>query len=177
MLLALLPVALAGAAYAIFNLKVFGVALPISGEVKSLGGLQLNHALIDQIAVFLHGSRILAVFLNTFIGRPILLFCLTVLFLIALARTWTVWAIGLGYLIGFLLFSLKLVAFSSWVIWPWYSFPTLIGFFVIFLAIDRRLCRSTFKLDRRVEALAVPRCAGGLRLAGAVLCGKAWAKF
>ena len=158
LLLAFLPVALAGAAYAIFNLKVFGVALPISGEVKSLGGLQLNHALIDQITSFWHQSSTIkgaVAFFNSFVGRPILIFCLAVLCLIALARTWTVWAIGLGYVIGFVLFSLKLVAFSSWVVWPWYAFPALIGLFVIFLAVDRRLCEITVKLDRRIEALAI----------------------
>ncbi len=157
-ILALLPVALAGAAYAIFNFKTFGVALPISGEVKSMGGLQLNHALLDQVKSFWNQTGALkgtVEFLNSFVGRPILIFGLALLCLLASARTWTVWAIGLGYLAGFLLFALKLAVFSSWVIWPWYSFPTLIGLFVIFLAIDRHLAKTTIKFDRRVEAVAV----------------------
>jgi hypothetical protein len=54
-LVALTPVVIAGAIYAAGNFWIFGMPFPISGAVKSLGGLQLNHRFIDQVTSYGHG--------------------------------------------------------------------------------------------------------------------------
>lgn len=138
-------VALAGAVYAGFNLWMFGLAFPVSGAVKSLGGMQLNHALVRQVAGFWHGRGAVAgafAFANSFVGRPLLLFVL-VAAATPLSRPGDKSRpLCLGFLAGFLLFALKLVAFSSWVVWPWYGFPSIIGLAALFHVIDDRLPRA-----------------------------------
>ncbi len=132
------------------------MAFPISGAIKSLGGFQFNHVLLDQAASFfrhasnpVHGALS---FLNSFIGRPILFFlsaCPIVLFGGARSKSRL---LGLGYLIGCLLFAAKLMLFSSWAIWPWYGFPCIIGLAVLFHAIDDGFCASGLRFGEKLQA-------------------------
>lgn len=154
---ALIPVVIAGALYAGANLWVFGLPLPISGSIKSLGGLQLNQALIDQVASYWRGPAKLkesVVFLNSFIGRSVLFFVVSGLALAVARREWKSWPLLLGYLIGFGLFSVKISAFSSWVVWPWYAFSTIIGLSVLFHVIDDYFSTHSIRLNLRLEIVA-----------------------
>jgi hypothetical protein len=154
---ALVPVVLVGALYAGVNLYVFGLPFPISGSIKSLGGLQLNRALLDQAAAYWHGPGTLRdtiAFLKSFIGRPLVIFAMTLLALAATKQDCKSRPLCLGYLVGFLLFALKLTAFSSWAVWPWYAFSALIGLSVIFHVLDDLLARNPPQLDSRVEIAA-----------------------
>ena len=154
---ALIPVASAGVLYAGTNLWVFGIPVPISGAIKSLGGLQVNQALFDQVAGYWTGPaplRQTVSFLNSVIGRSLVL---TTLAAFALGVTWRdrrTFSIGLGYLIGFAIFAFKIVALSSWVVWSWYGYPAILGLFVVFLAIDYHLSTIAFTLGRRRESAA-----------------------
>jgi hypothetical protein len=117
---ALFTVLLCGAVYAAFDRYYFGIALPISGEIKSLGGLQVN--------------RILFHFLQD-LHDPIVQFCYAtvVLFLIALIflkkqQPYTYRPLLLAFVLGYAVYMLRLAFLSSWVIWKWYDYPFLIGY-------------------------------------------------
>ena len=109
-----------GAVYVGFNLAVFGSALPLSSTIKSLGGLQLNHRLLDQLAAEWRTQHLG--------GRH-----LQMLASLALcpAALWAAWrrpyarALAVSAVAGGALFAAKLVFASSWRIWPWYDFPVL----------------------------------------------------
>jgi hypothetical protein len=141
---ACLPMAMiliAGAIYAGVNLWIFGIAFPVSGAIKSLGGLQLNRPfLIQATAPFAEGGpvRSLLGFLRSTPGKLALLFVLTVVALPFLQRRWKSWPIGLGFAIGMILYATKLLFGSSWVIWSWYGFPMFLGLFAVFNALDDR---------------------------------------
>jgi hypothetical protein len=155
---ALAIVAVAGALYAGANLWLFGLPFPVSGAIKSLGGLQINGALTGQIANYWQedGSalRQALLFANSLLGRSLLLFVLTVLALVVTRQSWRSSPLAYGYLIGFVLYAVKLFAFSSWVIWVWYAFPVIIGLFVLFQVIDQRLVTAPIALGPRLEIAA-----------------------
>jgi hypothetical protein len=148
-----------GATYALFNLWLFGIAFPVSGAVKSLGGVQVNYAYINQI--FAPFQRLEPVagavsFLRSTTGKFTLLAGLC---LLAVAMTGRSRATPylLGYLVGLSLFLAKLLFGSSWVIWSWYGFPMFLGLLAFFLALDVSAPRSKLAL---VAALFV--ALGGL---------------
>jgi hypothetical protein len=117
---ALVTVLLCGAVYASVDRYYFGIALPISGEIKSLGGLQIN--------------RILFHFLQR-LHDPIVQFCYAtvVLFVIALLllrrpQPYAYRPLLLAFVLGYTVYMLRLAFLSSWVIWKWYDYPFLIGY-------------------------------------------------
>ncbi|SDR40841.1 hypothetical protein SAMN05519103_02762 [Rhizobiales bacterium GAS113] len=157
---ALIPFALvgvAGAVYAGANLWLFGVPFPISGAIKSLGGLQWNEALLDQMSAYWRGVGVLKgsiSFLNSFLGRPFVLFGLSAVAVLFTRPGWKSRPLCLGFLAGFVLFAVKLVAFSSWVVWPWYAFPSIIALTALFHVIDDALLAAPIDLHARRELIA-----------------------
>lgn len=154
---ALVPLVFVGAVYAEANMYVFGLPFPVSGSIKSLGGLQLNRALLDQAGRFWNGPAKLTealAFLNSFIGRPLVVFALAALVLAVVERRWKSRPLCLGYALGFLLFAFKLVALSSWAVWPWYSFSTIIGLSALFHVVDDYVWTNAVRLDPRLEIAA-----------------------
>jgi hypothetical protein len=109
-----------GGVYACANQRYFGIAMPISGEVKSLGGLQANWTLFR----FLGRSSELTAWLWFATG---LLFLLA-LFLLRKPRPYVSRPVVAGFLAGYALFVIRLAFLSSWVIWPWYNYPLIIGY-------------------------------------------------
>jgi hypothetical protein len=111
---------LLGLIYAAINKHYFGVAMPVSGEVKSLGGLQINHALLSTLTEnpFSSLSR-------WFLLIPALAVLSAVLLMSDSAKPERPMLIA--FLIGTGIFLARLLFFSSWQIWPWYDYPVLIG--------------------------------------------------
>lgn len=130
-----------GACYAGYNLAVFGTPMPLSSAVKSLGGLQVNHKLLAQVAYEWRTQGILGRYVDTFA-----LMALSPLFLLASRRDSLGRALAAATLIGGLAFTAKVALFSSWQLWPWYCFPTLFG-----------LLAGVFTLGPRIEAWAGER--------------------
>lgn len=154
---AIMPVAFAGAIYAAVNLWVFGLPMPVSGAIKSLGGFQWNGALIDQIESYWHRNgplRATISFLNSYFGRTLFLFILPCVALPWLDRRAKSWVLVCGFAAGFCLFAIKLLLFSSWVIWPWYGFPAVMGLCVSFHIVDDLLDGYDGRNVRWIEGVA-----------------------
>jgi hypothetical protein len=125
----------AGALYAAVNLAVFQTALPISGTVKALGGLQLNTRLLDQISAPWTGRSLYETLRDLFEDlSPVTgwyhLFAFAALALPlyaapAMPPKARLFLAAFG--IGFALYCMRLFFFSSWVTWPWYYFPAVLG--------------------------------------------------
>ena len=169
----LAPAVIAGALYAGTNLAIFGIAFPISGAVKSLGGLQVNTALLHQAASYFthavdlpHGA---AAFAGSFLGRPLIVFALCACALPFVRRRDRSWPVLAGACFGFALFLTKLLFFSSWVVWPWYAFPVLIGFVAFFLVLDDTIAKtpSGLAIGARVSLAAFALAAVALQARGA----------
>jgi hypothetical protein len=111
---------LCGLAYAALNHHIFGVTMPISGEIKSLGGVQLNHRLLHVLAT--PSQPVTSLFY--------LALALLVMTPFAIARTSdaTLRSVQYASLIGFALYLVRLLVFSSWRIWIWYDYPVLLGY-------------------------------------------------
>ena len=111
---------LCGGIYAAANHYYFGLPVPISGEVKSLGGMQVNWALLR--------------FLGDLSQPPTrVLYAAGLLFVVALflarrPRPYVNRHIVIAFLLGYLIYLARLAFVSSWVIWPWYGYPVLIGY-------------------------------------------------
>jgi hypothetical protein len=109
-----------GIIYGAANRYYFGMPVPISGEVKSLGGLQMNWALFR--------------FMGDLSQPPARLFYATgVLFIIALfllrkPRPYVNRHVVIAFLLGYLIYSTRLAFLSSWVVWQWYAYPIMIGY-------------------------------------------------
>ncbi len=131
---ALAITAVLGLTYMAINHHYFGLAMPVSGEVKSLGGMQLNRPLLKilerpwQIQTALLYLIVLAIPLGVALWP----------------RTTSAMQRALigAYIVGTICFTLRLVFFSSWIIWPWYGYPLLIGYMacvpVLLQALARR---------------------------------------
>lgn len=156
-----------GAAYAAYNLSTFGTALPLSSAVKSLGGLQLNHRFLAQLADDWRSSHLLGRYVQTF-G----LIALSPLFLWASKPHSLGRALAAATLIGGIAFTAKIAFDSSWRIWPWYNFPVLFGLlsavFTLGPPLERRAARAA---RRRGEAGLAASGLAALLLVG--LTGKA----
>lgn len=168
---ALAVAAAIGALYAGFNLAVFGSALPLSSTVKSLGGLQLNHPLLNQLADEWRTKH--------FGGRDLQMLASLALCPLALRAAWRrpyARALAVAAVVGGALFVAKLMFASSWRIWPWYDFPQLFSVLALAAAFGpvaestaaRWTARTLGSAPRLATATAV--CAGLLL---AVLCAKA----
>ena len=121
-LLALATAAALGAAYAAYNIAVFGAALPLSSAVKSLGGLQLNHRLLDQMADDWRTAHLQGRYVQT----ALLLAAAPVLLLLS-KRNSLGRALAAATAVGGAAFVAKLLFGSSWKVWPWYNFPVYFG--------------------------------------------------
>ena len=143
-----------GAAYAGYNLAIFGAPMPLSSAVKSLGGLQVNHKLLAQLAYEWRTQGLLGRYVDTFA-----LMALSPLFLLASRRDSLGRALAAATLIGGLAFTAKVALLSSWQLWPWYCFPTLFG-----------LLAGVFTLGPRIERFAAERLSFRNRAAPALAC-------
>ncbi len=143
-------VGLGGLIYGGVNLAVFGSALPVSSAVKSLGGLQVNHRFIAQMAVEARafgrhgGGRMLLTLAGCAIAPLVALLAPRG----SVART-----IGLGTGIGGVLFLAKLLFDSSWQIWPWYSFPLVFSLATALHALGPRLDGTGRRVRLSIAAL------------------------
>ncbi len=126
----LLLLTLGALGYGAADLIKFGAALPMTSQVRSLGGLQFNTALIDQgfeaFAIDGYGARLLIA------GAAL---AIAPLF-IPLTRTETpARALGIAAAVGGWLFLARLLLFSSWRVGPSQEFgvlfPLLTAYFVI----------------------------------------------
>ncbi len=112
-----------GLLYAAANQAIFGSALPVSGAVKSLGGLQLNHVYFTQIVRELTPERVVKL---RSAATPYLVGVLVFGVALLLRRRHPAPVRLLAAaLVGLLLFGAKLAFLSSWGVWTWYAFPTL----------------------------------------------------
>jgi hypothetical protein len=112
---------LGGAIYGAANRYYFGMPVPISGEVKSLGGLQMNWALFrfmgdlsEPLARLFYATGFLFTVALFLIGKP---------------RPYVSRRVVIAFLLGFLVYSIRLAFLSSWVVWQWYGYPIIIGYF------------------------------------------------
>ena len=128
-------IALLGLLHMAVNQHVFSSALPISGDVKALGGLQINQALLHQI---LHSKEP-----PVFVFRALLLLTIIAPLLLRTLNSQVLRAVLLAFSIGMVLFFVRLEFFSSWAVWPWYNFPILLlyvaGAPALLLACDRHI--------------------------------------
>lgn len=132
-----------GAVYVGVNLWLFDTALPVSGDVKSLGSPTLNTKYIDQVTrlfpglpwVFFNGHSFITPW-ALWLGLATALVILSMP--IGKLRSGMVLSrrLGLALLIGFLLYTAKVMFGSSWRIWAWYGYPSValaIAIFAIFV--------------------------------------------
>ena len=155
--LAFAILAVLGGAYAAYNLATFGMVLPVSSAIKSLGGLQINHRVLAQLG-FGHGPRKhYGLYLLTglaLIASPAL---------IALSKPGTkARALALAASLGGFVYMAKILLLSSWEIWPWYNFALLFPLTTALIAAPTKLAPFSPRLDARFGA-------GQMRLA--VLAG------
>ena len=113
-------VLLVGVAYAAYNKLHFGVALPISSEAKSLGGLQIN-------TMFLHSLRsptkvTIALF---YLACAAAIF--TSLFRLTNTRP-ALQRVLTAFVLGWFIYVVRLTFFSGFVIFPWYLYPALLAY-------------------------------------------------
>jgi hypothetical protein len=107
-----------GVCYAAANLAIFGTAVPISGEIKSVGGFHLNHIFITQ----LREEGLIGVIKGNYVTVILCYIVATIVLLSPHVRI-KVKLIIIALEIGFLIFTIKLMFFSSWRVWEWYRFP------------------------------------------------------
>jgi hypothetical protein len=117
---ALAITAVLGLIYMAVNHHYFGLAMPVSGEVKSLGGTQLNRPLLKILERPWQIQTALLYLILLAIPLGIALWPRTTS---AMQRA----LIG-AYIVGTICFTVRLLFFSSWIIWPWYGYPLLIGY-------------------------------------------------
>lgn len=133
--------AVAGAVYAAINMYLFGMPMPVSGGVKSLGGLQFNHRLFDEaLTPFANGVDMhsIVVFLRSVEGKMLVVLALALLALPFARRGSPAIILLGGFVLGFLLYASKLMFGSSWTIWIWYGFPAFIGLSAAFVCFHDR---------------------------------------
>ena len=122
-----------GLLYMSINHHYFGLSMPVSGAVKSLGGMQLNWPLLKLLArPQLAPTRLLYLIVLA-IPLSIALWPRTAS---AMQRA----LIG-AYIFGTICFMLRLVFFSSWIVWPWYGYPLFIGYLACVPILLRALAR------------------------------------
>jgi hypothetical protein len=135
---ALALVAALGLIYVVINRVFFGVSLPISGNIKSLGGLQLNRALISQLAERWFGLGLTSD-LRTILLDPVfhqLVFFLLAPALLLITKKGSMARILVAaYALGFFMYAGKLLFFSSWRSWPWYDYPRVFAVTAAFFAL------------------------------------------
>ena len=162
---ALIIAAIAGAIYLTYNLSFFGTMLPISGAVKSLGGIQLNRPFLIQLRweIIEYGVRSPEVqMLLMFLAGPFLIWGSTPS---TIART-----LSLALFIGGCLYVSRLVFASSWELWTWYDYPIFFGVAAAFYVVGPPIEKSLGSMST-----ALPRAAAvGQVLAGAIFLLNIW---
>lgn len=126
--------AFCGLIYAIANQQIFGAWLPVSGSVKALGGGTLNLPLMHQLLSFWSGQmsipRDALGFLRAQLVRTVCMALGTAgLMMLCARRDSFAWKLSLALVLRFIPFAIRLVFFSSWIVWEWYNFP--IFFFLV----------------------------------------------
>jgi hypothetical protein len=155
----LLMVAAAGVVYASANQVLFGVWLPISGMVKSLGIDGLNNALLEHLAsTWSRDELSMRMVVGVMRGLEAKVICLavgTAALALALPRRRSFeGCLAFGLVLGFALFAVRLLFFSSWTIWDWYAFP-IFFFLVADLLLIAALAAAAQSWRRLVAVLAV----------------------
>jgi len=151
----LAALAACGAAYALVNLWLFGMALPVSGTIKSLGGLQWNARYAAQITGGLDPRTLLtltsttALYLAPLAALALAEGCRRLL--PAGAEKATL-AFLYASVAGLALHTAKLLFLSSWQAWPWYSYPLLAFALPTVLLVERTL--SPLSAYRALAGLA-----------------------
>lgn len=132
-----------GAAYAGINKLLFDAVLPVSGTIKSLGGLQWNERYASQIGsgFDLNGLVTLNSQVALFIA-PLLALAIAAWAGRAADADRRVLRFIVAGIVGLALSTIKLLFFSSWQVWAWYSYPLLWFTLPSVLLVDRRLCHS-----------------------------------
>lgn len=151
---ALLLMSFCGTVYASLNYFLFGTALPVSAEIKSLGGYQINEAYVDQVMATL-GSGLGA------LGRSeVLTIALPILGLLCclieyqrFQKLSSVTRVLLGLSLGTVCYLAKILLGSSWRVWSWYGFPIIVLSQSLFLFFDRWTPVFRFKLEALVATL------------------------
>lgn len=158
----LILLGVAGLAYAGVNQWVFGVPFPVSGAIKSLGGLQFNTSYLLQLAGPMSAGINARSIIVTLKALHVLAFVVAGIAsgLALCIRDPLTRRLALGYAIGFVLFQAKLIFGSSWVIWSWYSFSIYIGLWLILRVIDERFAGLAQAQGRAALAVAVVMLAG-----------------
>jgi len=119
-IVSLVVVGIVGLVYSVLNEIRFGIPVPVSGEIKSLGGIQINLKLIGLLhrPTQPEAALFYAIFVFCFIGIAIL----------SINPNYTLRPIVISFLVGFVVFGVRLTFFSSWTIWAWYDYPVIIGY-------------------------------------------------
>lgn len=129
----------AGGLYLLANQLCFGMPMPVSGSIKSLGGFQFNNLLAKDMIAF-HPTSMLRS------DQPAMLW-------IMVAAPFVAWLapkksverrLVLAFVIGSALYLGKLFFFSSWVIWTWYLYP-------VFFALTAYALAARLHLSRLLE--------------------------
>ena len=112
--------------YAGFNHLVFGTPVPVSGSVKTLGGLQLNTHYINQV---IHGFTFKNIISIGAAGTPWIFAYFALLAALVIRKNKSnlvVYSVIMAALAGMILYGAKLLFGSSWAIWNWYGYPVMI---------------------------------------------------
>lgn len=117
---------LVGCAYAALNYVFFGSALPVSGLVKSLGGIQINEMFLRQTLGWANMKGLTQIFGPTTLGSPVK-WTLPYIIILALDQrkfftrrlAAETRSIGLAALSGGGVYLARIVFASSWKVWPW----------------------------------------------------------
>jgi hypothetical protein len=134
-LIALGVIGVGGLLYMVANQAIFGSPVPISGDIKSLGGLQFNRHLFEDFIAQLFepnalqsaGCIIDSACGNSDYFRVVLLIPLAAGLLLFARPAGFARDLLLAFLIGIMAYAAKLFLMSSWSIWPWYFFPVFLG--------------------------------------------------
>jgi hypothetical protein len=161
-----------GVIYALVNRVFFGLWLPVSGSIKSLGGLQFNRLLTSQMyeAWFSTDPRSIVrnILSDPYLQQLMLLMLTPFIFMLTekrgLARV-----LAISYAVGLLAYFGKLIFFSSWTVWTWYSYPLTFGVTAAFFAWVE-ISRGT-KLYQRA---ARPTAAAGIVLLSFIAGREVW---
>ena len=130
-----------GLSYAFINRSAFGISVPVSGAVKSIGGLQINQVYLDQLALYFQHSTLDELIGLRWIVAPWLAALLALAVAIILAAI-TVPSRGRpsfftvvlsAMIVGMLLYGARLIFTSSWRAWYWYGYPVMF-FAVLFIS-------------------------------------------
>lgn len=151
--------AVCGALYAAVNLLLFGAALPVSGSIKSLGGLQWNARFFRQITGSLDLKTLFTLTSTTALYiAPLAALAIAAIYrrLIPAGADRLTTAFLYASVLGLALCTVKLLFFSSWQVWPWYSYPLLAFALPVVLMLERGFAALPgYRLLTLVLALAL----------------------